>query len=83
MTDPCGADRQRIRLYLGGKVAEEVWAYSPQEAEDLAWRHRARTGAAETEGVPWLVEIYCPVCPADEAYFRFGTDEAGMGDPRR
>jgi hypothetical protein len=69
------------------ELAEEVWvsAIEPNaeaRIEEIRARHISWAAAAETEGKPWLIEIYDPALAEDEAYLRMGTDAAGMVDPR-
>lgn len=79
--------RLRFRVYIDGKVADEVWlnADDPvdhQRVIDVRRKHMRMTDEAERAGKAWLAEVYDPAEPVrSRAYTRFGTDVAGMIDP--
>lgn len=73
------AERLRFRLWIDGYLVSDEWATQEDGAEDLAERQAALI--AENSLRPYLVEIYNPVEPEDQAYIRFGTDDRGMVDP--
>lgn len=70
------------RLYVGGELIESVWLRNDAATDGVQSRHEQLTLAADRAGKLWLIEIYDPDAPADEAFLRFGTDIAdGMVDP--
>ena len=78
--------RLRLRLYIDGALADEVWidSTSPLAQEMIAEAqadHQARAAAATDRGQLWMVEIYDPAQPDPQAYIRFGTDARGMERP--
>jgi hypothetical protein len=73
----------RIRLFIGGELADEQWVHEPEGVELIGAEHTARAQVAERAGQRWLVEIWDATAPPEEAYLRFGTDEAGMHAPLR
>jgi hypothetical protein len=76
--------RLRFRVYVGGHIAVEDWLPTSPDGEigpdgaELAKAHRAVCDQAEAEGKRWLVELYDPSEPEEDAYMRFGTDTGGM-----
>lgn len=78
--DDAAHNRCRFRVYLAGELAEEAWP-AAEGAEALGVRHAELTEQATADGTPWLVEVFCPDCPPDAAYYRWGTDTAGMVTP--
>jgi len=75
-------ERLRIRLLVDGQVRDETWiGTDPADVDATARKHQDRAQAASDAGLPWLVEIYDPASPPDEAYSRFGTDTARMTMP--
>lgn len=80
-----GDPRLRFRIWVDGNLAEECWfdsaTASHQDFVDVSRWHVSVTSRAADEGKVWLVEIYDPEQPEDQAYTRFGTDTAGMVQP--
>lgn len=78
-------DGLRLRLWIGGKLADETWITQGPgglaASEATAARHGSACVAADEAGVAWLLEVFDPDAPEDSAYLRFGTDEAGMVCP--
>jgi hypothetical protein len=72
------ADGLRFRVWVDGKLTLEEWIDDPEKADPAAGRHAV---AALASGKPWLVEIFDPDLPEEEAYIRFGSDPAGMVEP--
>jgi len=76
--------RLRFRVRVDGEIVAEDWLPAPEwegrgnAGEALAQRHRSLCEAAEAEDKRWQIEVYDPDVPDDEAYLRFGTDQAGM-----
>jgi hypothetical protein len=72
--------RLRFRVYVDGEVADEAWVGGPGDVdgETLALKQRALCDTASDHGQLWLIEVYDPDVPEDAAYWRFGTDPAGM-----
>jgi|HubBroStandDraft_6_1064221.scaffolds.fasta_scaffold33187_7 hypothetical protein len=72
--------RLRFRVYVDGEIADESWVGvgSDVDGEQLALKHRALCDAASDHGQLWLIEVYDPGEPEHAAYYRFGTDPAGM-----
>lgn len=82
----CGAchawtGRVRLRLFIGGALADETWAGTDEEIAAAADRHFALSSAAADAGQRWGVEMFCTRVPESEAYARFGTDPDGMVRP--
>ena len=83
----CGAchdwtrDSLRIRLYVGGELADELWVSDQANAGRAGPRHMAAALEADRDGKTWMVEVFDPAAPPDSAYMRFGTDAAGMVQP--
>jgi hypothetical protein len=73
-------DRLRFRVWVGGELIREDWlpGATPLAGTDLATQHAAIASLAGDVGTSWLVEVYDPDAPAEEAHLRFGTDTAGM-----
>jgi hypothetical protein len=79
-------DALRLRFWIGGQLRDEVWidASDPRSAElaeFCATYHADQADMASAAGLPWLVEVYNPELAEDQAYIRFGTDQAGMIAP--
>lgn len=77
----------RFRVWIDGTLADEtVIDTGEPNAKRLAGRassrHQVLAAEAERDGRRWLIEIYDPAKPVLEAFTRFGTDRAGMVDPR-
>lgn len=80
--------RLRLRVWIDGRLAAETWldVSSPdveRVADAATDSHSALVQRADRDGRRWLVEVYDPARPEREAYARFGTDTAGMVDPRQ
>jgi hypothetical protein len=71
----------RFRVYVSGELADEDWAATATESGALQLRHKTLTDAADRDGTPWLIEVYDPDMPEDEAYLRIGTDRGRMTMP--
>lgn len=98
MTDPCAIltvmndhqsvteARLRFRVWIAGRLACEHWFDAlnadPAEVAEVAAQHGTLAADADDHGWPWLVEVYDPAQLAGREYHRWGTDQAGMGDPR-
>lgn len=78
-----GHESLRFRVWVGGQLVREDWlpGASLDAGSDLAHIHGAIAGGADDRGEPWLVEVYDPGAPDDEARIRFGSDVAGMVAP--
>jgi hypothetical protein len=79
-------DALRLRFWIGGQLRDEVWIDTADPgASDLAGYcatyHADQAEMADAAGVPWLVEVYNPELPDEQAYIRIGTDPAGMVAP--
>lgn len=72
----------RFRVFVAGVLEVEDWVDAEhagrETAVGLAFQHAA---VALTSGKPWLVEVFDPDAPPDEAFIRFGSDAAGMVEP--
>jgi len=81
-TPPCPEARNallRLRLIVDGQVRDETWiGTDPAGIDEAARRHQQRAEAAARAGLPWLVEVYDPDAPPEEAYMRLGTDTGRM-----
>jgi hypothetical protein len=75
------ADALRMRLYVGGQLADEVWLTDLDEAGRVSERHQSIAADADRAGQSWLIEVYDPAKPERAAYVRFGTDKDGMVAP--
>jgi len=78
--------RLRFRVWIAARLADEAWIdASNPDAEQLMEAVRAHQYALVEQAAaadrPWLIEVYDPAKPEDEAYWRLGTDAAGMVDP--
>jgi len=76
----------RFRLYIGGKVQAEQWidATDPDAgdvAEVTSMFHADACRAADSEGFPWVIEVYDPTADPEVAYLRFGTDIGKLDEP--
>jgi hypothetical protein len=71
----------RLRLYVAGKLADERWVGDDDHVTEVGEEHQARAVQAERDGLRWLVEVFDPAAPTDEAFLRFGTDADGMVMP--
>jgi ribosomal protein L37E len=75
----------------GKRVRWRVWVDGPNlVADDWVPKtdppfqpppHAVLVDQAEGAGLVYLVEMYDPGLPEEEAYYRFGTDAAGMVAP--
>lgn len=78
--------RLRIRVYVDGSQVAERWLDTlttpPAEVHAVRREHAKMCGEASANGRAWMIEVYDPALPEERAYLRFGTDPAGMGDPR-
>jgi hypothetical protein len=77
----------RLRFWVSGRLRDEVWidAADPEAgglAEFVGAYHVKLSEMADAAGVPWMTEVFDPEEPADSAYLRFGTDPAGITEPR-
>lgn len=77
----------RFRLYVGGKLQQTQWIdaldpHADDVAEVTTMLHAKAARAAEAGGLAWIVEVYDPTAQPEVAYLRFGTDLAGMQEPR-
>lgn len=78
--------RLRFRIYIDATLADQTWidASNPDAQRittKLQHKHHRMARTAEQAGQAWLIEIYNPAMPDDQAYLRFGTDTAGMVAP--
>lgn len=74
-------EKLRFRLYLDGEIVIEEWiAVNDQEAIELAPGRHASEAAKHPEK-EWMIEVFDPDAPEDEAYARFGSDKEGMVMP--
>lgn len=88
MTCPTGDrdPRLRLRLFVGGQLADETWidADAP-DANDLITAvmrlHQEAAEAAQAAGTPWMIEAFDPEAPVGSAYVRLGTDSSLMQRP--
>jgi hypothetical protein len=69
----------RFRLYADAQLVDEQWL-----AEDADWHavvltHNQAIGNSER----WMIEIFQPGVPEEEAYTRFGGDRDGMVEPHQ
>jgi len=82
-----GGGKLRFRLWVAGKIAAEEWVIyaDDEQAGDMGHvvgaRHAHLAEQAETDGKLWLLEVWNPGLPEDQAYIRYGTDKAGLTDP--
>jgi hypothetical protein len=79
-------DALRLRFWMGGELRDEVWLdtsdpRAAELAEFCSTYHAAQAELADAAGVAWLVEVYNPELPEENAYVRFGTDTDGMVAP--
>ncbi len=82
-----GDPRLRFRVWIAARLIDEVWldTTSPDVQAHMASvrsHHLELVAVAERRGDPWLCEVYDPARPQGEAHVRFGTDPAGMVEPR-
>ena len=78
--------RLRFRLWIDGELLDEAWidsndADADEQGTAVQRRHEQLAAEAEGYGYPWLIEVYDPAQPPDQAYIRFGTDRDGMTEP--
>jgi hypothetical protein len=77
--------RLRFRVWIAGRLAAEHWFdalnIDPAEVGEVAAEHGALAADADHRGLPWLLEVYDPAQNCGHEYIRWGTDQAGMGDP--
>lgn len=76
-------DRTRFRLYVDGRVVDEQWADSDDDAriEEIGLVQRTQAYAAADEGRAWQAEVHTPGNPPGHQYIRFGNSDAGMVHP--
>ena len=78
--------RLRFRVWIAGRLAAEHWFdalhLDVAEVAEVGARHGALAAEADAAGRPWLLEVYDPAQLCGHEYLRWGTDQAGMGDPR-
>jgi hypothetical protein len=70
----------RFRVYVDGQLVHEEWIQPDAPDADfhaLVAAQNERIGAAER----WLIEMFQPGVPEDEAYTRFGGDRDGVVEP--
>ena len=66
-----------FRLYVDGQLVDEEEAATDEEAERIGRRQYVLAAGADR----WLVEVWNPEAPKENAYLRFGTDPHGMVEP--
>jgi hypothetical protein len=71
----------RVRLFIDGRFAAESWIGEGIDVDSIGQTHQRRAEAAERDGLAWMVEIWDPDAPIDQAFMRFGTDRNGMVMP--
>jgi hypothetical protein len=76
----------RLRLWIGGVLRDTTWidAGDPNAAAKMdltTVAHNAAVERANAAGQAWMIEVWDPEMPRDEAFLRFGTDAAGMTMP--
>jgi hypothetical protein len=76
----------RIRFWTAGQLRDELWfgKHDPEMSQLCNFvtdYHQALADRADQTGLRWLVEVYDPSAAPEQAYVRFGTDQAGMRDP--
>lgn len=71
----------RFRVFVGGKLAAEDRLYDSDDWGAAARRHSDICRAADDLGQPWLIEIFNPQAPPNQAFVRWGTDTGGMVMP--
>lgn len=79
--------RIRFRVYIDQKLADETWvdASNPDVhalVDTISDRHVDLTLQAEADGKLWMIEMFDPAAPTDQAHSRWGTDPRGMVDPK-
>lgn len=79
--------RMRLRLWVDAELVDETWIDcgnpdAEKHFDALMDRYERTTLAVHQMDRPWLIELYDPARPEHEAYTRFGSDTAGMTDPR-
>lgn len=72
------SDALLCRLFIDGKLVDEVWLRNDAATDGVQSRHEQLALAADRDGKVWLVEIWDPDAPPDEAILRFGTDTSAM-----
>lgn len=68
----------RFRFFLDNELRSEEWQ-AADEIESVAARHAL--DAQRHPGKPWMVEIFDPSAPEQEAYMRLGSAPDGMVAP--
>lgn len=84
--DDTGAILLRARVWIDGEVKfEDVFPPMPNGAGFDAVAHSVEQMRliveADSNGVPWFIEIFDPGQGADQQPFRFGTDTQRMAHP--
>lgn len=79
--------RLRFRIWVDARLMDEVWLdlhdrSAVLRVEQVWHRHQQIISRAHADNKPWLIEIYDPDKPEDQA-LRFGTDESGIEPPVR
>lgn len=79
--------RLRFRIWVDAHLMNEEWLSlrdrtAMLRVEQVWHRHQELISRAEADGRRWLIEIYDPDKPEDQA-LRFGTDAAGITPPIR
>ena len=77
--------RLRFRVFVDAQVVDESWVNTrepePLRTVELVWAsHQELIRQAHADHKHWLIEIYDPATPEDQA-LRFGTDETGIEQP--
>lgn len=77
--------RLRFRVFIDSQLVDETWVNTrdpePLRTVKHVWaHHQDLIWQAQTDHKPWLIEIYDPATPEDQA-LRFGTDETGIQQP--
>ena len=77
--------RLRFRVFVDAEVVDETWVNTREPkrlrtVEQVWARHQELIRRAHADHKPWLIEIYDPATPEDQA-LRFGTDETGIEQP--
>lgn len=79
-------DRVRFRVWVDAQLVDEVWVDARgtglHQVEQVWQRHQDAVGKAQADGKPWVIEIYDPSLPEDQA-LRFGTDTSAIKGPTR
>lgn len=70
-------DGLRFRVYVDGRLADERWLDLDSDFHAAIAAQNEVIGRSER----WLIEVYNPDAPEDQAYVRFGGDRQGMVEP--